>query len=109
MRRHEPLVDVGTALVLAAGCVLLGVVLRADAGYFLLSLLLLLPLAAPRRHPVPCAAVVLSGAFVQWLTVRNSIGALPADLAVPMVAIHRDRHTCVLGMVKRSFINAPRD
>ncbi len=85
MRRHESLVDVGTALALVAGCVLFGAFVEADAGYFLLSLWLLLPLTVRRRHPVPAAAVVLAAALVQWLTVRDSTGALPADVAVPMV------------------------
>lgn len=75
------------ALVLAACCVLLGLVVHADLAYFVFSLLLSLPLVWRRRHAVVCCALVLCAALVQWLTVRDSTGALPADLAVPL-AVH---------------------
>ncbi|AHH96860.1 two component system sensor kinase [Kutzneria albida DSM 43870] len=87
IRGHELFVDAVTALLLTAGCVLIGLLVRADAGYFLFSLLLVTPLVLRRRRPVLCGAVVVSVAFAQWLTVADTTGALPADLAVPM-AVH---------------------
>lgn len=75
------------ALVLAACCVSLGLVVHADLAYFVFSLLLSLPLVWRRRHVVVCCALVLCAGLVQWLTVRDSTGALPADLAVPL-AVH---------------------
>ncbi|SDZ25302.1 Signal transduction histidine kinase [Amycolatopsis xylanica] len=85
MRGHEPLVDAAATAVLVACWTLFGVAVRGDGAYFLLTLGLLLPLAVRRRYPAPVAGVVLAVAFVQWLTVRDTIGALPADLAVPIV------------------------
>jgi signal transduction histidine kinase len=85
MRRHELFVDCATAFVLALSCVLFGLVVRADAAYFVLSLALLAPLAVRRRQPVWCAAVVLAVALLQWLSVRDTTAALPADLAIPIV------------------------
>lgn len=86
-RGHERLVDVLVALVPAVGCVLLGLVVRADLPYFVFSLLLLLPMVLRRRHVVLCGALVLCVGAVQWLTVRDSTGALFADIAVPL-AVH---------------------
>ncbi|OXM52969.1 sensor histidine kinase [Amycolatopsis alba] len=87
LRGHESLVDVLTASLLAACCVLFGLLVDADPVYFLFSLLLALPLALRRRDAGVCAALVLATAGAQWLTIRNDIGALPADLAVPL-AVH---------------------
>ncbi|AUI59612.1 sensor histidine kinase [Amycolatopsis sp. BJA-103] len=87
LRGNESLVDVVTALLLSACCVLFGLFVRADTAYFLFSLFLPLPLALRRRKPAVCAALVLGVAGVQWLTVRDTHGALLADLAVP-VAVH---------------------
>ncbi|WP_181770863.1 sensor histidine kinase [Amycolatopsis pittospori] len=87
LRGHESLVDVLIALLLCASCVLFGLFVRADAAYFVFSLVLPLPLAVRRRKATVCAALVLGGAAVQWLTVRDGNGALPADLAVPL-AVH---------------------
>jgi signal transduction histidine kinase len=86
---HERSVDVGTAVGLTAGCVVFGIVVAVGPAYFLLSLALLLPLTVRRRWPVPCALAVLAAALVQWLTVRDTIGMLPADVAVPVVV-----HAC---------------
>ncbi|GAA4524219.1 sensor histidine kinase [Amycolatopsis samaneae] len=87
MRGHELSVDTAAAVVLTGACVLLGRQVDADAGYFVLSLALTLPLAVRRRAPALCAALVCAAAFAQWLTVRDTVGALPGDLAVP-VAVH---------------------
>ncbi|MFI6308153.1 sensor histidine kinase [Amycolatopsis thailandensis] len=87
LRGHGPLVDALIALLLAACSVLLGLFVRAEAAYFLFSLPLSLPLAFRRRKPAVCAALVLGTAGVQWLAIRNDVGALPADLAVPL-AVH---------------------
>jgi signal transduction histidine kinase len=87
LRGHERLVDVLVALVPAAGCVLFGLIVRADLAYFVFSLLLLSPLVLRRRQVMACCALVLCAGLAQWLTVRDSTGALPADLAVPL-AVH---------------------
>lgn len=85
MREHEPAVDGITALVLFACCLWFGLAFRIGAGYFVLSVLLVSPLAVRRRWPAACLAVVLVTALAQWLTVRGSIGAVPADVAVLVV------------------------
>ncbi|GAB3711368.1 hypothetical protein GCM10027598_17430 [Amycolatopsis oliviviridis] len=87
LRGHGSLVDALIALLLAASCVLFGLFVLAEAAYFLFSLLLSLPLALRRSHPAVCAALVLGAAGVQWLAIRDDVGALPADLAVPL-AVH---------------------
>ncbi|MFC4947320.1 sensor histidine kinase [Pseudonocardia sp. GCM10023141] len=84
MRGHEFLVDAVAAVVLAAGWAAFGLITSTDGAYLLLTLALLLPLAWRRRRPVGCAAVVLGVAFLQWLTVVDGYGAIPADLAVPL-------------------------
>ncbi|MEU6151934.1 histidine kinase [Actinosynnema sp. NPDC047251] len=85
MRGNVVWVDRVAAALLAAGCTGLGILVGADGAYFLLSLLLTVPLALRRTAPVWCAGFVFAAAFVQWSTVRDGIGALPADLAVPVV------------------------
>lgn len=87
MRSHELTVDCVAALVIIACCVSFGLLIRAGSGYLLLSVLLAGPLAVRRQRPVLCLVAVLVVALVQWLTVRAGIGALPADIAVP-VAVH---------------------
>lgn len=72
------------AAVPAAGCVLIGLFLREDAPYYLFTLLLLAPLVVRRSHVVLSATLVLGAAFAQWLALRDTNGALPADLAVPL-------------------------
>ena len=68
-------------------CVSFGLFVDAGDGYSLLSVLLVGPLAMRRRRPVVCLVAVSVVALVQWLTVRDGIGAMPADIAVP-VAVH---------------------
>ncbi len=85
MRGHELLIDAVAAFVLGGCSVVLGLIVWADGVYFLVSLSLLMPLVLRRRRPVLCAAVVSAVALVQWLTLRDSLGLLPADLAVPVV------------------------
>ena len=77
--------DSGVACGLAVVCVLFGLIVRADLAYFALSIALTVPLAFRRVRPEWTAAVVLCVACVQWLTVRDTNGALPADVAVPIV------------------------
>ena len=84
MRAHGRVVDSGVACGLAIVCVLFGVIVRADLAYFVLSIALTVPLAFRRLRPEWTAAVVLCVACVQWLTVRDTNGALPADVAVPI-------------------------
>lgn len=80
-------VDGAAALVLAVACEVLGLVVRAGAGYLVLSSLLLAPLTVRRARPEICLVVVSGVALVQWLTVGGSVGILPADVAVP-IAVH---------------------
>ncbi|WP_132123303.1 sensor histidine kinase [Actinocrispum wychmicini] len=87
LRGHESLVDVLTALVPAAVCVLFGLVTRSDTAYFLFTALLLVPVMLRRRQVVACLTLVTSVAFVQWLTLRDSTGLLLANVAVPL-AVH---------------------
>ncbi|PXX71118.1 histidine kinase [Nocardia tenerifensis] len=93
LRRRAPLVDVGTAGLLILACVLCGVLVGADAVHFTLSVLLLLPLAFRRRHPEAVAVLVAAAALAQWGLVRDSIGALPADIAVPIVVYTLAAHS----------------
>ncbi|WP_018680943.1 sensor histidine kinase [Actinokineospora enzanensis] len=83
-RGHEATVDTAVAIALAAVCVLFGLLVRAGADYHALTLALCAPLMWRRRAPVPCAAVVVAIGVAQWLIVRDTIGALPADLAIPL-------------------------
>ncbi|MEV0681447.1 histidine kinase [Actinosynnema sp. NPDC050436] len=87
MRGNAVVVDCVAAFVLASACCGFGVVVGAGFAYFLFSLLLCLPLAVRRVAPVWCAGAVFLVAFAQWVTVRDGVGALPADLAVPL-AVH---------------------
>ncbi|GLZ41952.1 histidine kinase [Actinokineospora sp. NBRC 105648] len=84
LARRAPLVDVVTAAALATSSVLFGLIVHAGPDYFLVTLGLSLPLAVRRRRPVGCAVVVGTVAFVQWATLRDTVGAVPANLAVPM-------------------------
>jgi signal transduction histidine kinase len=84
-RGHGPLVDAATALALTAGCLALGPVVRAGPDYLVFSSMLLLPLGWRRSRPVPVAALVLLVALAQWLVMHGGTGALPADVAVPLV------------------------
>jgi signal transduction histidine kinase len=84
VREHELAVDAASAGLLLAGCVLFELIAGGGLVSFVFTLALVLPLVVRRRNPVGCAVAVLLAALVQWLTVRDSVGALPADLAVPM-------------------------
>lgn len=84
LREHEPAVDAALALALFGCCLWFGLAAHTPSAYYVLSVPLVLPLAVRRRWPAPCLVVVLAAALVQWLTVRHSIGAIPADLAVPV-------------------------
>ncbi|MEU4233620.1 histidine kinase [Nonomuraea sp. NPDC026600] len=87
MRSRVVAVDGAAALALAVVCEVVGLAVRADAGYLVVSPLLLGPLAVRRVRPEICLVVVSGVALVQWLTVGGSSGALPADVAVP-IAVH---------------------
>ncbi|MGY0234204.1 sensor histidine kinase [Longispora urticae] len=83
LRRHPTVVDV----VLAVGVAVLGVVVASgDPWSVVCAAVLPLPLAARRRQPVVCAALVLPAAFGQWLAIPHA-GLLASDLAV-LMAIH---------------------
>ncbi|MFI5711193.1 histidine kinase [Kribbella sp. NPDC051620] len=84
MRSHELAVDAYVAGALLGGCLLFEVIAGSGWGSFVLTVLLVAPLVVRRRAAVVCAAIVMAAALVQWLTVRDSAGALPADVAVPM-------------------------
>lgn len=84
LREHEPAVDAALAGVLFGCCLWFGLAARTPPAYYVLSVPLVLPLAVRRRWPALGLVVVLAAALVQWLTVRHSIGAMPADLAVPV-------------------------
>ncbi|MEU5696702.1 histidine kinase [Actinosynnema sp. NPDC020468] len=85
LRAREPAVDAAVAFGLSCCAVLLGLLVHGNAAYYVLSLALLLPLAARRTWPTACAAVVFAVALAQWWTTRDTLGALPADLAVLLV------------------------
>lgn len=87
MRGHVVAVDCVAAMVLVVACEVFGLVTGANAGYLVLSPLLVGPLAVRRAHPEICLVVVSGVALVQWPIVGGSSGALPADVAVP-IAVH---------------------
>ncbi|WP_328330340.1 histidine kinase [Kribbella sp. NBC_00382] len=84
VRSHELAVDAASAGLLLSGCLLFEVIAGSDWGSFALTVLLVVPLVVRRRSAVVCAALVMAAALLQWLTVRDGAGALPADVAVPM-------------------------
>ncbi|WP_405059657.1 histidine kinase [Kribbella sp. NBC_01505] len=86
-RAHEPVVDAVLAAALLIAAVVFGRVVHAEGPYFLFSVLLLLPLTVRRRWPEWCLLVVAVVGLAQWVTVRGSVGAVPADIAVPL-AVH---------------------
>lgn len=92
MREHEPAVDAGAAGVLLACCVWIGLAVGTPAGYFALTTALIVPLVFRRRGPAACLIAVLAVALVQWLTVRDTIGMLPADVAVPVAVVAAAAH-----------------
>ncbi|MFF0544997.1 sensor histidine kinase [Nocardia thailandica] len=85
--RHPVRADAAVTLVLLALCAGAGLLVGADPDSYAFSVALLAPLAVRRRWPTACAAIVAAVALTQWLTVRDTTGALPADIAVPL-AIH---------------------
>jgi len=68
LRRHPVVVDSLLTLLLLVPCVL--PYQRRGGLVILVALGLVLPLAVRRRYPVLSASVILSTAFVQWLTLR---------------------------------------
>ncbi|MET7280390.1 histidine kinase [Kribbella sp. NPDC005582] len=87
MRSHVLTVDVILAAALLAAATVFGLVVHASGPYFVFSCLLLIPLAVRRRRPVWCLVVIAVAALAQWLSVRGTVGAVPADVAVPL-AVH---------------------
>lgn len=84
LRRRTALVDGVTAAVLLVGCGLVGVLVNSGLDSSLFSVGLLAPLAVRRRWPEWSAVVVGVVALVQWWTIRDTTGALFADVAVPI-------------------------
>ncbi|WP_280454292.1 sensor histidine kinase [Nocardia brasiliensis] len=93
LRRRTALVDAGTAGLLVLVSVLFGLLIDADAAYFTLSVLVLAPLAVRRRWPEAAALTVAAVAFAQWGAVRDTTGALPADIAVPIAVYTLAAHS----------------
>lgn len=93
LRRRTALVDAGTAGLLVLVAVLFGLLIGADVAYFALSVLLLAPLAVRRRWPEAVAVAIAAVAFAQWCTVRDTTGALPADIAVPFAVYTLAAHS----------------
>ncbi|WP_278265746.1 histidine kinase [Nocardia sp. AG03] len=81
---HPVRADAVSVGVLVALCVGAGVLVGAGADYFVFSVALLGPLAVRRRWPEASAVVVGVAAFAQWVFVRDTTGAVPADVAVPL-------------------------
>ncbi|ASF06615.1 putative two-component histidine kinase [Nocardia brasiliensis NBRC 14402] len=93
LRRRTALVDAATAGLLVLVCVLFGLLIGADAAYFTLSVLVLAPLTVRRRWPEAAALAVAAVAFAQWCAVRDTTGALPADVAVPIAVYTLAAHS----------------
>ncbi|MFK4084656.1 sensor histidine kinase [Kribbella sp. NPDC020789] len=86
-RAHEQTVDALLAAALLTAAVAFGRIVHAEGPYFLFSALLLLPLAVRRRRPAWSLVAIAVVALAQWLTIRGTVGAVPADVAVPL-AVH---------------------
>ncbi|MFE9577653.1 sensor histidine kinase [Nocardia sp. NPDC006044] len=93
LRRRTSVVDAATTGLLLLACVLFGVLVGAGAVYYGLSVAVLAPLAFRRRWPEAMAVLVACAALVQWATVRNTTGALLADIAVPIVVYTLAAHS----------------
>ncbi|KIA64482.1 sensor histidine kinase [Nocardia vulneris] len=93
LRRRTALVDAATAGLLVLVCVLFGLLIGADAAYFTLSVLVLAPVTVRRRWPEAAALAVAAVAFAQWCAVRDTTGALPADIAVPIAVYTLAAHS----------------
>ncbi|MFI5497481.1 sensor histidine kinase [Nocardia asteroides] len=89
--------------VLVVICVSAGLLVGAGVDYFVFSVALLAPLAVRRRWPEASALIIAVVAFLQWATVRDTTGALPADVAVPLaiytLAAHGTRWAGRAGLV----------
>ncbi|MFF0145699.1 signal transduction histidine kinase [Amycolatopsis sulphurea] len=84
LRGHQSLVDAGIAGLIAAGGLAWGLALAAPPGFLIFSAVLPLPLVVRRRSPAGCAGAAFLLALGQWLLVGHDVGAVPADVAVPM-------------------------
>ncbi|MEV6559610.1 histidine kinase [Nocardia sp. NPDC051756] len=93
LRRRTSVVDAGTTAILMLACVLFGVLVGASAVYYGLTVAVLLPLVFRRRWPEMAAMLVAAATLVQWVTVRNTTGALLADVAVPIVVYTLAAHS----------------
>ncbi|MBL1079195.1 sensor histidine kinase [Nocardia sp. 2] len=102
MRQRTFQTDVAVASALIVVCGLVGVLVHAGADYFVFSAALLAPLAFRRRSPEWSAVAVGVVALAQWLTIRNTTGALLADIAVPLavytLAAHGDTRASRIGL-----------
>ncbi|MGZ0146131.1 sensor histidine kinase [Kribbella sp. WER1] len=87
LRSHRVAVDGVAAGLLLVVVFVVGWAVRAPGVYFAFSGLLVAPLAVRRRWPAVCLAAVALVGLVQWLSVRDSVSAVPADVAVP-IAVH---------------------
>ncbi|MFI8974368.1 sensor histidine kinase [Nocardia asteroides] len=80
-----------------------GLLVGAGVDYFVFSVALLAPLAVRRRWPEASAVIIAVVAFIQWATVRDTTGALPADVAVPLaiytLAAHGERWAGRAGLI----------
>lgn len=89
--------------VLVMTCASAGLLVGADVDYFVFSVALLCPLAVRRRWPEASAAIIAVAAFAQWASVRDTTGALPADVAVPLaiytLAAHGERWASRAGLI----------
>ncbi|MGV9413561.1 sensor histidine kinase [Nocardia sp. NPDC003693] len=84
LRGRPVLVDSVLACALGVVCVLIGVLVRAGVDYFVFTVALIAPLAVRRRWPEWSAVAIGAAACAQWLTVRDTTGAVFADVAVPI-------------------------
>ncbi|MFE6860998.1 sensor histidine kinase [Nocardia sp. NPDC057668] len=84
LRGRPVLVDAVVAGVVGIVCGLVGLLVGAGGDYFVFTVALLAPVAVRRRWPEGSAAVVGIVALVQWVTVRDTTGAVLADVAVPI-------------------------
>ncbi|WP_456319448.1 sensor histidine kinase [Kribbella solani] len=84
---HRGVVDGVGAGVLVGVSLGIGWAVRAPGAYYLFSVLLLGAVGVRRRWPGVCLGVVGVVGLAQWVVVRDTVGALPADVAVP-IAVH---------------------
>ncbi|MEU8900398.1 histidine kinase [Nocardia sp. NPDC048505] len=84
LRWRPTVVDAAVAGVLGTVCALIGMLVHAGLEYFVFTAALTAPLAVRRRLPEWSAVAVAVAAGAQWLTVRDTTGAVFADAAVPI-------------------------